>query len=160
MPRRFPDLSPIMAYATACLPYLGMYWYIPCLVPLRTVGGYKDQPALRSAGVTLGFQHAFLQQLPPVCLGHRAGLCGSREPNCPWAHVAPRSLAIQGPVLTSKWCEGSDYVQVVEMVLRNTDNFNAFIAADKLTITAVSDFNDMVQPALVKRIMPGQEVVV
>ncbi|TLD08102.1 hypothetical protein PspLS_12118, partial [Pyricularia sp. CBS 133598] len=75
-------------------------------------------------------------------------------------HVAPSSLAIQGPVLTSKWFEGSDYVQVVEMVLRNTDTVNAFIAADKLTITALSDSIELVQPAVVKRLMPGQEVVV
>ncbi|KAI6529597.1 hypothetical protein MCOR10_003667 [Pyricularia oryzae] len=95
---------------------------------------------------------ALVARANPIVLGRTEALVA--------AHVAPRSLAIQGPVLTSKWFEGSDYVQVVEMVLRNTDNVNAFIAADKLTITAVSDSVELVQPALVRRIMPGQEVVV
>ncbi|CAI6328049.1 unnamed protein product [Periconia digitata] len=72
---------------------------------------------------------------------------------------SPSSLTITGATLTSKWFEGSDYVQIIEMVLSNEDSINSFTKADNLTISASSTSFDVVRQATVTRLMAGQQVV-
>ncbi|PVH97050.1 glycoside hydrolase family 29 protein [Periconia macrospinosa] len=72
---------------------------------------------------------------------------------------APAGLSINGATLTSKWFEGSDYVQIIEMVLSNSDPVNSFIKADNLTISASSTSFNVIRPAKITRLMAGQKIV-
>ena len=73
--------------------------------------------------------------------------------------VTPSGIGIGAATLTSKWLEGSDKVQIIEMVLTNHDTAESFTKADNLTITASSSSFDLVQPARITRLMAGQQVV-
>ncbi|KAH8878752.1 glycoside hydrolase [Thozetella sp. PMI_491] len=72
----------------------------------------------------------------------------------------PASLAFQGPTLTSKWIEGSDHVQIIELVVHNTDTANAFTSTHNLTISASSSSVDLVKAATINRLFPNQYTVV
>ncbi|CBX99860.1 hypothetical protein LEMA_P074490.1 [Plenodomus lingam JN3] len=71
----------------------------------------------------------------------------------------PPALRISGPVLTSKWLEKSDYVQVLEMTVENTGT-NALTLADTLEVTATSDSFEVVVPATLTRLISNQAAIV
>ncbi|KAL5115079.1 hypothetical protein ACEQ8H_007054 [Pleosporales sp. CAS-2024a] len=73
--------------------------------------------------------------------------------------ATPSKLSIDSATLTSKWFEGSDYVQIIEMVLTNHDATIPFTKVDNLTITASSSSFDLVYPATIVRLMAGQQIV-
>lgn len=73
--------------------------------------------------------------------------------------ATPSGISIDAATLTSKWIEGSDKVQIIEMVLTNQDATKPFTRADNLTITASSLSFDLVEPARITRLMAGQQVV-
>ncbi|KAJ6276640.1 glycoside hydrolase [Bipolaris maydis] len=73
--------------------------------------------------------------------------------------ATPTSISIDAATLTSKWLEGSDKVQIIEMVLTNHDAVESFTKAENLTITASSSSFDLVQAARITRLMAGQQVV-
>lgn len=72
----------------------------------------------------------------------------------------PPALEIENPVLTSKWIEGSDFVQVVEMIVTNNDDQNYLTSADTLVVSANSDFVDLVSPGSLTRLAPHQSAIV
>ncbi|KAL5328045.1 hypothetical protein ACEPPN_005752 [Leptodophora sp. 'Broadleaf-Isolate-01'] len=75
-------------------------------------------------------------------------------------HGYPPTLVISGTTLTSKWFEGSDYEQVIEMVVTNTHKTNSLTLADTLNITASSSSFNLVTPGTLTRLYPGQAAVV
>lgn len=62
--------------------------------------------------------------------------------------------------MTSKWFEGSNYVQVIEMTVTNNHQRNSLTLADTLNITAVSSSFDLVKAGTLTRLHPGQSAVV
>jgi len=72
----------------------------------------------------------------------------------------PPTLVIGSPTLTSKWFEGSDYVQILEMIVTNTHNTNYATLSDTVNITASSSSLNLITPATITRLAPGQSVVV
>lgn len=72
----------------------------------------------------------------------------------------PPTLVMSGVTLTSKWIEGSDYVQVIEMIVSNTNTVNYATLADTVNITATSDYFDLVVPGTLTRLAAGQSQVV
>ncbi|XP_014550288.1 glycoside hydrolase family 29 protein [Bipolaris victoriae FI3] len=73
--------------------------------------------------------------------------------------ATPSSIGIDAATLTSKWFEGSDKVQIIEMILTNHDTAESFTKAEDLTITASSSYFDLVKPARITRLIAGQQVV-
>lgn len=73
--------------------------------------------------------------------------------------ATPSSIGIDAATLTSKWFEGSDKVQIIEMILTNHDTAESFTKAEDLTITASSSYFDLVKPARITRLTAGQQVV-
>lgn len=67
---------------------------------------------------------------------------------------------ISNAALTSKWFEGSNYVQVIEMTVTNNHTHNSLTLADTLTITATSSSFDLVNTGTLTRLHPGQSAVV
>ena len=67
---------------------------------------------------------------------------------------------ISNPALTSKWFEGSNYVQVIEMTVTNNHTHNSLTLADTLNITATSSSFDLVNTGTLTRRHPGQSAVV
>lgn len=80
--------------------------------------------------------------------------------NCLFTDGYPPTLAISGATLTSKWIENSDYVQIVEMTVTNTHKTNYATLADTISITVQSISLDLVTPATINRLAPGQSVIV
>lgn len=76
------------------------------------------------------------------------------------AHGYAPSLAVTGATLTSKWFEGSDYVQIIEMYIENNSTDNSLTLADTLNVTMVSDDLNLVQAGTLTRLSPGQKAVV
>ncbi|KUL84718.1 hypothetical protein ZTR_07609 [Talaromyces verruculosus] len=72
----------------------------------------------------------------------------------------PPTLEIENPVLTSKWIEGSDFVQIIEMVITNNNDQNYLTSADTLVVSADSDFVDLVSSGSLTRLAPHQSAVV
>ncbi|KUL85952.1 hypothetical protein ZTR_06431 [Talaromyces verruculosus] len=72
----------------------------------------------------------------------------------------PPTIEIASPVLTSKWFEGSDYVQIIEMNVTNTHNQNYLTKADTLVVSANSKYVDLVVPGNLNRLAPNQTAVV
>ncbi|KAF4500728.1 alpha-L-fucosidase [Fusarium agapanthi] len=70
------------------------------------------------------------------------------------------TLEIQNPVLTSKWFEGSDFVQVLEIGIYNSHSTNYLTLADTLNVTLTSDRLELVQAATLTRLAPSQAAVV
>lgn len=64
------------------------------------------------------------------------------------------------PVLTSKWIEGSDYVQIIEMIIKNNHTQNSLTLADTLVISAQSNYVDLVTSGTLTRLAPQQSAVV
>lgn len=62
--------------------------------------------------------------------------------------------------MTSKWFEGSDYVQVLEMSIYNANDANYLTLADTLNVTVDSDSLELVQSATLTRLAPSQAAVV
>lgn len=62
--------------------------------------------------------------------------------------------------MTSKWIEGSDYVQIIEMVVKNTHASNSLTLADTLNITASSSSFDLITAGTLTRLYPGQQAAV
>lgn len=69
-------------------------------------------------------------------------------------------LQIPGASLSSKWLEGSDYVQILEFYVINDSKQNYLTLADGLNITVESDSLDLVQPGTLARLAPGQKAIV
>jgi alpha-L-fucosidase len=67
---------------------------------------------------------------------------------------------ISGAALTSKWFEGSGYVQVIEMTVTNNHQHNSLTLADTLNITAVSSSFDLVKAGTLTRLHPAQSAIV
>ncbi|KAH8586544.1 alpha-L-fucosidase-domain-containing protein [Bisporella sp. PMI_857] len=75
-------------------------------------------------------------------------------------HGFPPRLRIHGGTLTSKWFEGSDFVQIIEMIIANDHPSNFLTLADTLNVTADSDSFDLVTPGTLTRLAPQQQAVV
>lgn len=72
----------------------------------------------------------------------------------------PPTLEITSPTLTSKWVEGSDYVQIIEMIVSNSNANNYLTLADTLVVSVNSDSVDLVVPGNLTRLAPNQSAVV
>ncbi|KAF5605990.1 alpha-L-fucosidase [Fusarium subglutinans] len=70
------------------------------------------------------------------------------------------TLEIQNPVLTSKWFEDSDFVQVLELGIYNSHSTNYLTLADTLNVTLTSDSLELVQAATLTRLAPSQAAIV
>lgn len=70
------------------------------------------------------------------------------------------TIEISGATLTSKWFEGSDYVQIIEMIVTNTHPTNSLTLADTLNITATSSSFKLIKAGTLTRLSPGQAAVV
>ncbi|KAK3939346.1 alpha-L-fucosidase-domain-containing protein [Diplogelasinospora grovesii] len=73
---------------------------------------------------------------------------------------SPGTLAISNATFTSKWIEGTDLVQIIEMIIENTDSTNWLTTSDKLNVTVVSDSVNLVQPGTLLRLRPGDRAIV
>jgi alpha-L-fucosidase len=62
--------------------------------------------------------------------------------------------------LTSKWVEGSNFTQIIEILVTNTNLSNYATLADTINITASSDSFDLVVPGTISRLATNQSVVV
>lgn len=69
-------------------------------------------------------------------------------------------MEIASPVLTSKWFEGSDYVQVIEMNVTNTHHQNYLPKADTLVVSTNSKYMDLVAPGNLTRLAPNQTTII
>ncbi|KAF5637167.1 alpha-L-fucosidase [Fusarium sp. NRRL 52700] len=76
------------------------------------------------------------------------------------AHGYPPDLQIPGASLSSKWLEGSDYVQILEFYVINNSKNNYLTLADGLNITIESDSLDLIQAGTLARLAPGQQSIV
>ncbi|KAG5753532.1 hypothetical protein H9Q70_003809 [Fusarium xylarioides] len=74
--------------------------------------------------------------------------------------TSPASLEIGNPVLTSKWLEGSDYEQVVEFFVTNSDENNPLTWADGLDVSVESSSLETTTPGTLLRLGPKQSAVV
>ncbi len=70
------------------------------------------------------------------------------------------TISIISPNLTTKWFDGSDYVQVVELLVQNTDATKFLTKGHKLQVTVDSPSLDTVIPGAVHRLAPGQRALV
>ncbi|TQS33789.1 hypothetical protein Golomagni_05854 [Golovinomyces magnicellulatus] len=70
------------------------------------------------------------------------------------------SLSISSPNLTTKWFEGSDYHQMVELWVQNTDKNRYLTASHKLSVSVDSKSVNTVRPGTLKRLAPGQSALV
>ncbi|OBT53597.1 hypothetical protein VE04_07441 [Pseudogymnoascus sp. 24MN13] len=86
-------------------------------------------------------------QLEDVCLGAPG-------------RGSPATLQINSPNLTSKWIEGSDSVQIIELFVQNTDKQKYITEADAVSVLVESDSLDTVVPGTLKRLAPGQSAIV
>ncbi|KAI1036488.1 hypothetical protein LB503_003447 [Fusarium chuoi] len=75
-------------------------------------------------------------------------------------HDKRASLEIGNPVLTSKWLEGSDYEQVVEFFVTNSDENNPLTWADGLNVSVESSSLETTTPGTLLRLGPKQSAVV
>ena len=73
---------------------------------------------------------------------------------------APPILSITNPTFTSKWFEGSNHIQIVELILNNTGTTNWLTEADTLNISVSSSSIMTVLPGTLKRLRPGDSAVV
>ncbi|KAM0323248.1 hypothetical protein ACHAQA_008839 [Verticillium albo-atrum] len=73
---------------------------------------------------------------------------------------SPPNLAVSGATLTSKWIEGSDLEQVIELVIANRHDTNYLDWSDTLQVTVESDSLDTTTPGQLIRLAPGQNAVV
>ncbi|KAH7210056.1 alpha-L-fucosidase-domain-containing protein [Fusarium oxysporum] len=74
--------------------------------------------------------------------------------------TSPASLEIGSPVLTSKWLEGSDYEQIVEFFITNSDGNNTLTWADQLYVIVESSSLETTTPGTLLRLGPKQSAVV
>ncbi|GJN69894.1 alpha-L-fucosidase [Purpureocillium lilacinum] len=80
--------------------------------------------------------------------------------------LAPRTdsrgpvLNIVAPNITSKWFEGSNYVQIIEMFVENTDDKEYVTSGNGLQISVRSSSLDTVVPGTLKRLAPKQSAIV
>jgi alpha-L-fucosidase len=75
-------------------------------------------------------------------------------------HTSPTALEINKPNITSKWIDGSDLVQLVEVYINNADSANYLTSADKLSVEVESDSLVTVVPGTLKRLGPQQAAIV
>lgn len=73
---------------------------------------------------------------------------------------SPPTLSISNAMFTSKWIEGSDFVQIIEMTVNNTDTQNFLTLSDALNINVVSSDVDLVTPGSLIRLAPSQAAFV
>lgn len=73
---------------------------------------------------------------------------------------SPSGLQISSPNITSKWIDGTDFFQIVEVIIKNTDAKNYLTAKDNLSVKVNSDSLDTVKPGTIKRLGPGQSAIV
>ncbi|KAF4332603.1 alpha-L-fucosidase precursor [Fusarium beomiforme] len=74
--------------------------------------------------------------------------------------TAAPELAISKAALTSKWKEGSDLEQIVELVVTNTGNTSYLTSKDAFKVTVESDDLETVTPGSLIRLAPGQSAIV
>lgn len=74
--------------------------------------------------------------------------------------TSPASLKIGSPVLTSKWLEGSDYEQIVEFFITNSDGKNPLTWTDQLHVIVESSSLETTTPGTLLRLGPKQSAVV
>lgn len=70
------------------------------------------------------------------------------------------TISLVAPNLTTKWFEGSDYVQIVELFVQNTDKTRFLTKGSDLKVTIDSPSLDTVVPGTVKRLAPGQKALI
>ncbi|UNI15413.1 Alpha-L-fucosidase [Purpureocillium takamizusanense] len=96
-----------------------------------------------------------------AALAHGAALTAE-----PAGDMMPRTdsrgpvLSIVAPNMTSKWLEKSDYVQIIEMFVENTDDREYVTAAHGLQISVKSSSLDTLVPGTLKRLAPKQSAIV
>ncbi|KAF5529802.1 alpha-L-fucosidase [Fusarium mexicanum] len=93
-------------------------------------------------------------------LGTSSGTNGPAYLSRRSAHGYPPDLRIPGASLTSKWLEGSDYVQILEFYVINNSKNNYLTLADGLNITIESDSLHLIQAGTLARLAPGQQSIV
>ncbi|KAH7366663.1 glycoside hydrolase superfamily [Pyrenochaeta sp. MPI-SDFR-AT-0127] len=69
-------------------------------------------------------------------------------------------LVLSGATLTSKWLEGSDLEQVVELIVTNKDATNYLTWKDTLQVSVESDSLETLTPGSLIRLTPSQSAVV
>ena len=72
----------------------------------------------------------------------------------------PPTLTISNATFTSKWFEGSDFVQIIELTVNNTHAQNFLTLSDALDISISSDKVDLVKSGTIARLAPGQAALV
>jgi alpha-L-fucosidase len=70
------------------------------------------------------------------------------------------TLVISNATFTSKWFEGSDFVQIIEMTVKNTDTQNFLNLADALDVTVSSSDLNLIKSGTLIRLAPGQAALV
>ncbi|KAG8415264.1 hypothetical protein J3459_011170 [Metarhizium acridum] len=75
-------------------------------------------------------------------------------------HESPTGLQINEPKITSRWIDGSDLVQIVEVYINNTDPAHYLTEADNLVVEVLSDSVDTVVHGTLKRPGPRQAAIV
>lgn len=72
----------------------------------------------------------------------------------------PPQLRVSGSNLTTKWIDQTDYHQIVELWIENTDSQKFLTGAHDLQVVVQSDSVDTVSAGTVKRLAPGQRALV
>ena len=91
-----------------------------------------------------------LEGLFTRCVANRSPIKGGFAPN----------LQVTGAVFTSKWFEGSDFVQIIEMYIKNNHQSNSLTLADTLNVGIQSDSLELVTAGTLTRLAPQQQAVV
>ncbi|KZV88775.1 putative alpha-L-fucosidase [Exidia glandulosa HHB12029] len=98
------------------------------------------------------------QSLVPLALVASLSLAVS-VPRADAPAPAPQ-LEISAASLTSKWIEGSDFVQIIEATIANTGNTTWLTRADDLQVTVSSDSVVTVSPGTLQRLQPTETAAV
>lgn len=69
-------------------------------------------------------------------------------------------MSLSGAILTSRWFENTDRVQIIELLVTNTDTANPLVRDHQFTVSVKSDYVDVIRNATVTRLFPGQIAVV
>ncbi|KAM3541185.1 hypothetical protein ARSEF1564_005876 [Beauveria bassiana] len=89
-----------------------------------------------------------------------SALPSTDETDSIWFSNNAPTISVVSPNLTTKWFDGSDLIQVVELFAYNTHKTRFLTKSHNLTLTIDSASLDTVLPGTVKRLAPGQRALV
>ncbi|ATY58705.1 Glycoside family 29 [Cordyceps militaris] len=95
-----------------------------------------------------------------VAASAASGLPSADDVQIAWFSDDAPTISVISPNLTTKWFDGSDFVQIIELFVLNTHKTQFLTKSHNLTVTIASPSLDTVRPGTVVRLAPGQRALV